>query len=136
MTNLPANLQLILESVHSAISFDVLKDKAKDWSIQKFNSTRDSMSAEELNAVGIKHPTLFWSLGIYAFVFIFLVVVVIIYYIVKYLASRSSKMRKIIAYFRKKLFFNSWIRLMIQSNLKITHNSVFFLSLTGSFDTT
>lgn len=48
----------------------------------------------------------------------------------------TTRKMKTKAYFRKKLFFNSWIRLMIQSNLKITHNSIFFLALTGSFETT
>ena len=39
-------------------------------------------------------------------------------------------------YLKKKLFFSSAIRYMIESNLKITHNSVFFLAITGSFEST
>ena len=71
------------------------------------------MSAEKLNSVGIRHPNLFWSLGIYSFALIFLVVAILIYYLLKYLTAKSSKMRRVVAYFKKKLFFNSWIRLMI-----------------------
>lgn len=33
-----------------------------------------------------------------------------------------------------KLFYNVWIRYMIESNLKMTHNCIFFLYINGSFD--
>ena len=36
---------------------------------------------------------------------------------------------------RKKLFYNAWIRFLITSNLKITHNAIFVLHFEGSFAT-
>ena len=89
-----------------------------------------------MNSVGIKHPNLFLSFGVYAFVFLLLGIAFLVYYLVKYLSKRSSKFRKIELYLKKKLFFSSAIRYMIESNLKITHNSLFFLAITGSFETT
>ena len=35
----------------------------------------------------------------------------------------------------EKLFYNAWIRYMVQSNLKITHNCIFYLVISGSFGT-
>ena len=37
---------------------------------------------------------------------------------------------------KAKLFYSVWIRYMIESNLKVTHNCVFFLAISGSFSDT
>ncbi len=36
---------------------------------------------------------------------------------------------------KQKLFYNVWIRYMIESNLKMTHNCVFYLYISGNFET-
>ena len=132
----PANLAVILESVHNAVSLEPLKDKAFEWTKDTYTNTTVTLQSEELKAVGITSPNLFWSLGIYAFVFIFLAATFLVYIALKHLSKRSSKVEKIQLYLKKKLFFSSAIRYMIESNLKITHNSIFFLAITGSFSTT
>ena len=34
---------------------------------------------------------------------------------------------------KTKLFYNVWVRYMIESNLKMTHNCIFFLYISGGF---
>ena len=76
---------------------------------------------------------LFWSLGIYALVCIILVMLLILYYLISYLMRRFRWLKIVERYLRRKLFYSSAIRFMVESNLKITHNSIFYLLMLGSF---
>ena len=79
---------------------------------------------------------LFWSLGIYAFIIILLFVLYVLYFLVKYIVKRFPCCKIVQKYMKRKLFFSSAIRFMVESNLKITHNSIYFLLMFGSFKTT
>ena len=87
----------------------------------------------ELEDVGIEGSNLFWSFGLYAKFFICLVLLFLIYYLVKFMLNRFPRLQWFETVLRRKLFYSSVIRFMIESNLKITHNSIFFLYLRGSF---
>ena len=88
--------------------------------------------------VGIEHPNLFRSFGIFGIVLVILVLLFLIYLLLgwchrhHWLGPILEKIRLIL---KKKLKYQSEIRYLMQSNLKITHNSVFFLVLTGGFTT-
>ena len=131
---MPANLDLILEAINNAVTLEPVKGRAYEWSKHTFKTTYETQN-EELISVGIKNTNLFWSFGLYAFIFILLFIALVLYYLLKYIVTKYPILKKVERYYRKKLFYSSAIRYMIQSNLKITHNSVFFLAIMGSFDT-
>lgn len=63
-----------------------------------------------------------------------MIIAVLVYFLIKIISVKvkfCNTIRKLIG---KKLFFNVWIRYMIESNLKTTHNCIFFLYIAGSFD--
>ena len=41
----------------------------------------------------------------------------------------------ILATLKAKLFYNAWVRYMIESNLKVTSNCLFYLSINTNYDT-
>ena len=55
------------------------------------------------------------------------------YYAVKYLLGRFPILNILLKRLKRKLFFSSSIRFMIEGNLRITHNTIFFLYLKANF---
>ena len=87
--------------------------------------------------MGITNKDLFWSFGAYAKYFICLVLLFAMYFLIREIMYRCCPKMKIVErLLRKKLFYSSVIRYSIQANLKVTHNTIFFLYLKGSFGTT
>ena len=126
---------MILLSVHNSITLEPVLDEVKDYGSDKFETAKEKLGNEELAAIGIKHTSLFWSLGGFAVALVLLLILFAIYCLVKYLRKRYPELQKVEDFLKKKLFYNSWIRYMITANLKLTHTSIFFLAITGvSFD--
>ena len=85
--------------------------------------------------MGVQDSSLIKSLGLFLVVVIGLLVLVVIYHLVK-----SSKNEKTIAYklkvkLEKKLFYSSFLRYMIVSNLKLNYTTWAFLISQFSFAT-
>ena len=74
------------------------------------------------------------SLGIFGIFLGMLIFSVLIYFLIKLFSVKFHVCRQIKKLIGKKLFYNVWIRYMIESNLKTTHNCIFFLYIAGSFD--
>ena len=129
-SNTPANLQLILKAIHDAVNLLNFKSRAVEISQE---AVVQNLNSEKLQEAGIEHIGLFWSLGIYALICIILVGLLILYYLISYLMERFRWLKIVERYLRRKLFYSSAIRFMIESNLKITHNSIFYLLMLGSF---
>ena len=56
-----------------------------------------------------------------------------IYFMVQMAALRFKVFKKMQTFLKSKLFYNVWIRYLIASNLKVTHNSMFYLHIAGDF---
>ena len=89
---------------------------------------------EELNRVGIHSANLFYSLGIFALAIILLISLLLLYFLSEFMHKRINKVKYVTVILGKKLFYNAWIRYLITSNLKITHNAIFIMYLKASFD--
>ena len=133
--NNPANVEMILKTIHNAITLEHLRDMAYEWQMDSFERASQRVSNEELNSVGITNVSLFWSLGSFALAFVLLLILFGIYYLAKFLRKTFPKLKYVEDKIREKLFYNGFIRYMITANLKLTHTSLFFLAITGtSFD--
>lgn len=75
------------------------------------------------------------SLGIFALFLGLLLFALLFYLLLKLLAVRVQCCNTVRNILQAKLFYSVWIRYMIESNLKITHNCIFFLVIGGSFET-
>ena len=78
----------------------------------------------------IEDENLFWSFGIFALVFIMLLILFALYFLFRFLRKKVEAFHYVEDYLMKKLFFSSIIRYMIESYLKVLHNSIFFFYLT------
>ena len=64
-----------------------------------------------------------------------MVVFFALYYLTKFLVNRFPSLALVEKYLNRRLFYRTPIRFMIECYLKISHNSIFFLSIMGSFNT-
>ena len=79
--------------------------------------------------------SLFWSLGIFAVIFIILCLLFALYFLIHHFRKKYSVLKYAEIFLLKKLFFGSPIRFMFVGYLKIAHNSIFFLFLQSSSET-
>ena len=63
-------------------------------------------------------------------VFLLLLVLIALYFLVRFLRKRFDWFHYIEDYLMKKLFFSAIIRYMIESYLKVFHNSIFYFIVT------
>ena len=62
-----------------------------------------------------------------------LILLLILYFILKLLSIRFQCVKNLVKSLKKWLFYSVWIRYLIESNLKMTHNCIFYLYISGSF---
>lgn len=81
-----------------------------------------------MDRVGIDDPdNFFLSLGVFAVALIVLILMLAIYCFLKRSKSRNQHIAKLKELLYVKLFYQSWLRYLVESNLKITHQSIFYL---------
>ena len=80
----------------------------------------------------IDDENIFWSFGIFALTLIILLVLIALFFLAQFCRKRFDWFHYIEDYLKKKLFFGSIIRYMIEAYLKVFHNSLFFLYITAS----
>ena len=57
----------------------------------------------------------------------------LVYFLLRCLSPRIRLCGTLLWLLKRKLFYNAWVRYMIESNLKMTHNCIFYLYISGSF---
>ena len=85
--------------------------------------------------MGVQDSALTKSLGLFFVVIIGLLLLVLVYFMVKASKNEKSIAFKIKVKLEKKLFYSSFLRYMIISNLKLTFTTWAFLMSQWSFET-
>ena len=75
------------------------------------------------------------SLGLFALVVLMLLILACIYFLMKKLDNKHRVFEKIKVKLKQKLFFSSFLRYMIVSNIKLNYTIWAFLIGSGSFTT-
>ena len=70
------------------------------------------------------------NLGVFAIFLVGLVIAVFAWLLIKLFAKCIPRLGKIEISFNEHLFYNSWLRYLIESNLKTTHSCIFYLYIT------
>ena len=136
----PANANMLLQSMYNAITLENVINDLYTNVLESLNNNVfvEEQSEEDLrleqNEIFSKNLAL--SFGIFGFVLMVLILALIIYYCTKLVSMRVLCCKKIMQKIKSKLFYSVWIRYMIESNLKMTHNSIFMLYISGSFGET
>ena len=72
-------------------------------------------------------------MGIFGIFLVILIFVLLLYFVLKLLAKRFLRCSKVRNSLEDKLFYNVWIRYIIEGYLQTTHNSLFYLTILASF---
>ena len=89
-----------------------------------------TLSDEGLKNLGVQDTSLVQSLGVFLVAFLAILIALLVYYAVKNLAKSTNKTaQKLLNMLRAKLFYSSFFRYSLQSNIKLTYTFwAFFLA--------
>lgn len=127
----PANVQMMLSAVKEAITLDETLP-GPDQFIPGIDDAPESNQAQQLVDKELPESAEELDVGIFMFCLIGLVITLVLYFVLRVLALRLPFLNKVVLYLHDKLFYNAWIRYMIESNLVETHNCIFYLHITGT----
>ena len=125
----------VFNFLDDAITLKPVSDPIFEYGQSQYEKANATLTNEGMKNMGVQDSSLLKSLGLFLVVVIGLLLLVMIYYMVK-----SSKNEKTIAYklklkLEKKLFYSSFLRYMIVSNLKLNYTTWAFLISQYSFAT-
>ena len=99
------------------------------------DSDMDIEDEDYLKRWDIEGDSLLRAFGIFTVFFAVILGLILIYWLTVCLKNKCWKeMKHVHSYLHRKLFFSSLIRYMIQANLLMTHNAVFYLFVSDKFD--
>ena len=128
----PANADLILDSIEEAVT---LKKITLDFQIAVLPAEWSEYLKEDEEVRGVS-KNLIKGLGIFAVVMLLLIFLLILYINLRFCRSRNLNCcNELYKKLSKSLFYDSFIRYMIESNLDITYENIFFVHLFMSFET-
>ena len=132
----PANANMMLLSMHNAITLENIINGLYDSIIgglsEEFGDDDEEDALLKKNDISYRNIGL--SLGIFGIVMGVLILALVVYCMLKLLSMRFRCVNTLVEKLKKKLFYSVWIRYMIESNLKMTHNCIFFLFISGGFE--
>ena len=133
-SNWPANIMTIMDNVQLAITMDIFYDSLINFGKDQYEIAADKILNENLSKNGVSDPNLYKNLSILVFIFVSLVFLLLIYFLCKLIYTKCPKVRVLKDILKKKLFYSAWIRFLIEGNIKLTHNTVVYLVILGSFE--
>ena len=89
---------------------------------------------EKLKQYDISYKNLYLSLGIFGIFFGILLFAFLFYFLIRLIARKVKCCGSFEKWLKAKLFYSVYIQYIIESNLKITHNCICFLYVSGSFE--
>ena len=84
ISNNPANLALIFDSVYNAVTLRPVTKLVFDFGEEKYDLAKEK-TENSLEILDIKKNSIFWSLGIFAIVLIGIIIVTLFYYAIRFL---------------------------------------------------
>ena len=129
----PTNAEMVLTSVYDAITLEniipdydsyIFGEEDEEELIIEEEKAEEVKLLEEKNLSPSDNSL---NLGIFGILLSGLILAVILYFLLKLLAMKFKILRKLVHFMHNKLFYNAWIRYMIESNLITTHSCIFYL---------
>ena len=129
----------VFSFLDDAITLKPVTDPIFEYGQSQFEKANATLQDEGMKNLGVQDSALTKSLGLFFIIILCLLFLVIIYYMVNYMV-RAAKNSKSFAFklklkLEKKLFYSSFLRYMIVSNLKLNYTAWAFLIAQFSFNT-
>ena len=125
----------ILKFMDDAITLKPVSDPIFEYGQSQFDKANATLSDEGMRNAGVQDTKLLKSLGLFGVVVIGLLLSVAFYFLIKGLNKKHAIIAKVKAKLEKKLFYSSFLRYMIVSNMKLNYTVWAFLIGSGSFAT-
>ena len=93
ISNNPANLQLVFDSVYNAVTLRPIKTVVFEYGEEKYDLAKEKVQDDEFLGMDIRKDNIFWSLGIFGIVLFALIIVLFLYYVIKLLRNRVEKFK-------------------------------------------
>ena len=132
-TNWPAFMLDIFMYMDNAITLKPISDPIFEYGKSEFDKAEATLNDENMKSLGVQDTSLAKSLGLYAIVLGGLLIAIGFYVIMRFLCLEKCK--GVRTFLQKKLFYGSFIRYMIVSNLKVNYTVTAFLVSSWSFAT-
>ena len=131
----PALMLEVFKYMDDAITLKPVSDPVFEYGQTKFEKANATLTDEGMKNMGVQDSSLFKSLGLFLMVLLGLLSLVLVYFMVKASKNTKSIAYKIKLKLEKKLFYSSFLRYMIVSNLKLNFTTWAFLISQWSFET-
>ena len=118
-----------------AITLKPVSDPIFEYGQSQFEIANATLSDEGMRNAGVQDTQLLKSLGLFGVVVLVLILSVFFYFLMKRLNKKHAIFEKVKVKLEKKLFYSSFLRYMIVSNLKLNYTIWAFLIGSGSFAT-
>ena len=118
--NWPAFMDQILMWIDNAITMKPVTDQVFDFGKSKFEILNQTLPSEDLKNAGITDFEMFKSLGIFVLTMIAILAGVVMYWVLKSMEKKVKVAQKGRRFIGHRLFFSSFLRFMIVSNMELT----------------
>ena len=131
----PALMLEVFKYMDNAITLKPVSDPIFEYGQTQFEKANATLTNEGMKDMGVQDSSLFKSLGLFLVILLGLLLLVVIYLAIKALKTKSGITYKVKLKLEKKLFFSSFLRYMIVSNMKLNYTTWAFLLNEWSFET-
>ena len=130
----PALMLELFKYLDDAVTLKPVSDPIFEYGQSKFDKANATLTDYRMKNMGIQDSSLTKSLGFFTLGLLLLVLLVLVYFAFKASKNPKSLISKMREKLEKKLFYSSFLRYMIVSNLELNFTAWAFLISQWSFD--
>ena len=123
----PALMLEVFKYMDDAMTLKPVSDPIFEYGKSQFEKANATLTDEGMKDMGVQDSSITKSLGLFFVVILGLLFLVLVYFCVKSSKKETSIAYKIKVKLEKKLFYSSFLRYMIVSNLKLNFTTWAFL---------
>ena len=130
----PALMLELFKYLDYAVTLKPVSDPIFEYGQSKFDKANATLTDYRMKNMGIQDSSLTKSLGFFTLGLLLLVLLVLVYFAFKASKNPKSLISKMREKLEKKLFYSSFLRYMIVSNLELNFTAWAFLISQWSFE--
>ena len=130
----PALMLELFKYLDDAVTLKPVSDPIFEYGQSKFDKANATLTDYRMKNMGIQDSSLTKSLGFFTLGLLLLVLLVLVYFAFKASKNPKSLVSKMREKLEKKLFYSSFLRYMIVSNLELNFTAWAFLISQWSFE--
>ena len=130
----PALMLELFKYLDDAVTLKPVSDPIFEYGQSKFDKANATLTDYRMKNMGIQDSSLIKSLGFFTLGLLLLVLLVLVYFAFKASKNPKSLISKMREKLERKLFYSSFLRYMIVSNLELNFTAWAFLISQWSFE--